>query len=67
MSRDDYPAWVCADCGERYGRREAGAATWHSGNCGVCGDTGVQVTEPRDFGHLRPGWQSLRALDLSGE
>jgi predicted amidophosphoribosyltransferase len=33
-------------------------ATWHGGECGVCGLAGM-VTEPRDFGHLTDGWQNL--------
>ena len=51
-----YPSWVCSDCGERFGRREPSNATWHDGECDVCGFTNA-VTEPRDFGHLKDGWQ----------
>lgn len=32
----DYPTWICADCGERWGRRPEGnphGATWHMGTC----------------------------------
>jgi hypothetical protein len=54
-----YPAWVCFDCGEKYGRRPVGVATWHEGTCGVCRSPGVLVTEPRDFGHL-PGRKRAR-------
>ena len=50
--RDDYPSWVCAVCGEKYGRHPAGVSTWHVGACGICGRV-TGVTEPRDFGHLR--------------
>lgn len=52
----DYPAWICGDCGKRYGRRECGIATWHSGKCDVCKRTEA-VTEPRDFGHLKDDWK----------
>ena len=54
--KSDYPAWVCGDCGDKYGRRECGIATWHEDECGICGQTAL-VTEPRDFGHLNDGWQ----------
>ncbi len=33
-----------------------GVATWHPDTCGVCGKSGVSVTEPRDFGYLENGW-----------
>ena len=49
---DNYPAWVCADCGEKYGRHPVGIATWHLDTCGICGRR-TGVTECRDFGHLR--------------
>ena len=53
----DYPAWVCADCGAKYGRRECNPhATWHPDTCGICGER-KPVTEPRDYGHLREGWE----------
>ena len=47
----NYPAWICGDCGERYGRRIPTCATWHEGDaCGWCGET-TATTEPRDFGY----------------
>jgi hypothetical protein len=52
-----YPMWVCADCAKEYGRHAIGIATWHKGTCGVCGRV-TGVTEPRDCGHLRNGWQA---------
>lgn len=55
MSAVDYPAWVCATCGERHGRRPVGCATWHPDTCGICHEVDM-VTEPRDFGHLKPSW-----------
>ena len=51
----EYPAWVCSTCGEKFGRRECGVATWHVGICGVCGIE-ASVTEPRDYGHLLGDW-----------
>jgi hypothetical protein len=51
----EYPVWICHPCGQRWGRRECGVATWHEDECGVCGKTEM-VTEPRDYGHLRDGW-----------
>lgn len=59
MSSHDYPAWVCHDCGEEYGRRNPTNATWHEGECDVCGYTNA-VTQPRDFGHLVDGWKDHR-------
>ena len=56
-SQRDYPFWICWDCGKRYGRRDCGiAATWHMGSCGVCCQV-KDVTEPRDFGHLKDDWK----------
>jgi hypothetical protein len=58
MHRSGQPAWVCESCGTEWGHKECGLATWHYGDeCGVCGDRDVPVTEPRDFGFLRAGWQ----------
>ena len=66
MSRSKpYPAWVCNDCGEKYGTWYQGGvytgpknhcSTNHYGTCNVCGKTNVSVTEPRDYGHLVKGW-----------
>lgn len=55
------PAWVCYDCGIRYGRHtlHAGVSTWHLGTCEVC-ESERPVTEPRDFGYLRL-WRRVRA------
>jgi hypothetical protein len=48
---DDYPAWICADCGSRLGRLPADhISTWHRGTCGWCGED-RDVTEPRDYGY----------------
>ena len=52
-----YPQWICSECGMTHGRRVPTIATWHGGQCDVCGSSGM-VTEPRDFGHLKPGWQT---------
>lgn len=32
---NDYPFWICRDCGDKCGRRPVGIATWHNGICGV--------------------------------
>ena len=53
--KDDYPAWVCSHCGAKYGTRIPMMATCHMGRCGVCNAMTV-VTQPRDYGHLQPGW-----------
>lgn len=52
------PEWVCAYCGETYGRRECNiSATWHVGKCDVCEDEPIPVTEPRDYGGLLDTWK----------
>lgn len=60
MSATDkyYPAWICHECGKKYGNRNhAGeASTWHYDVCGIC-KMYVPVTEPRDFWHLKKGWE----------
>jgi hypothetical protein len=54
-----FPDWLCADCGKRLGRAPAHPhATWHNDTCDVC-DTYKPVTEPRDFGHLKPNWREI--------
>ena len=53
----DCPAWVCYECGPKHGRKTPGLATWHEDQCGICGETKL-CTEPRDFGHLRSGWEA---------
>jgi hypothetical protein len=54
--KDTQPRWVCLACGKTHGKRMCGVATWHPDTCGVCGKSGVSVTEPRDFGYLENGW-----------
>jgi len=57
----DYPAWVCVDCGRKWGRRRpTHEITAHEGTCDVCGRKAI-VTEPRDFGHLVKGWETARS------
>lgn len=53
-----YPDWICHDCGVKYGKRllPDHVATFHIDKCDVCGRDTL-VTEPRDFGHLMPGWE----------
>ena len=45
LGRKPYPAWVCSDCGKKYGRRIPTCATWHIDKCGVC-DKETMVTNP---------------------
>lgn len=45
------PAWVCTDCGNKYGSHACGVATFHDDDCGICGEY-KSVTEPRDFGYI---------------
>lgn len=62
MGRKPYPDWICNDCGRAHGKRPEGnpyGATYHMGKCGICGED-REVTEPRDWGHLREGWGSLK-------
>lgn len=58
------PDWVCDDCGQKWGRWwEQGDytgpvphfATYHIDTCNVCSKT-KSVTEARDYGYLRSGW-----------
>jgi hypothetical protein len=60
----EYPAWICDPCGRKLGRfyingRYVGpamrGATYHQGQCDVCGKK-APVTEPRDYGHLISDW-----------
>lgn len=64
---DVQPDWVCNDCGQEWGRWWEGSvytgpvphcATYHESICGVCGKT-KGVTEARDYGYLRVGWQPV--------
>jgi len=52
-----YPAAICRACGEQYGDRRPKMITVYAGICGICGAR-KHVTEPRDYGHLRDGWQN---------
>lgn len=57
MGNPEYPAWICSECGEKHGRRQVNPyATWHEDTCDICGKTDL-VTEPRDYGHLKDGWE----------
>ena len=58
------PDWVCSSCGEEWGQWwDKGDytgpvphfATYHMDECSVCGKT-ASVTEARDFGYLKSGW-----------
>lgn len=56
-----YPEWICSSCGRTHGRHPPLMSTWHQGECEICG-CASEVTQPRDFGQLKPGWH-LRALE----
>jgi len=51
------PMWCCNSCGKKYGNRIPDLATYHMDYCGVCGEK-KEVTEPRDFGYLKPEWRN---------
>jgi len=55
-----YPTWICLECGDKYGNGmpDGHVCTVHNGTCGICGKD-AQVTEPRDFRHLRHGWEEM--------
>lgn len=55
----NYPTVICASCEKIWGKRECGLATWYPGKCGICSEV-TDVTQPRDFGHLRDGWDKRR-------
>ena len=55
----DQPVWVCAPCGETWGTKACGIATWHVNQCDVCGKNRA-VTEPRDYGYLKAGWSMVQ-------
>lgn len=57
-----YPGRICSDCGRKFGRRMPEAATWSMGECHLCGRSGP-VTQPRDFGNLKPGWEAAWTRD----
>jgi hypothetical protein len=62
------PEWVCTDCGTEWGSwwdentytgPEPHYATYHMNMCDVCGQW-KSVTEARDFGYLRTGWEKVK-------
>ena len=58
-----YPDWICSDCGREHGKRPDGnpyGATYHEDTCDVCGEV-TEVTEPRDYGHLKHGWNKNKS------
>lgn len=57
-NKHPYPQWICAPCGSKYGRTDCKVATWHIDTCDLCKKEDVRVTEPRDYGHLKPGWEN---------
>jgi len=70
MKPNGYPEWICDTCGHTYGQwHQKGTytgpahwcATFHVGECEVCGAKDVSVTEPRDYGGLRRPLTYLRS------
>lgn len=52
------PRTCCYDCGVRFGsRKPIDFSTYHAAFCPVCGKNKA-VTEPRDFGYLKPDWEA---------
>lgn len=50
---NEYPSWVCWDCGTKASQvkeHQGGVATYHMGICEVCKESKA-VTQPRDFGY----------------
>jgi hypothetical protein len=64
MKEQDYPVFICFDCGTRYGRGmpPGHICTVHEGVCEICGAR-ASVTEPRDFGHLCKDWRAMAKAD----
>jgi hypothetical protein len=60
-----YPVWVCSDCCAKVGAKLRGeTATWHTGDCEVCGIT-QWVTEPRDFSYPAfPGHEKRATVNM---
>lgn len=52
-AQSNYPAWICMECGDKYGKWPEGhLATFHIGDsCGWCKRDDVMVTEPRDYNY----------------
>lgn len=56
---EDYPGWICTDCGEKYGRARGTTATVHVGSpCGWCGRDDVPVSDPRGWSY--PKWRQKK-------
>jgi hypothetical protein len=62
---DANPDWVCTECGKKWGLWWLDGvysgptphfATYHVGGCNVCSKPDLIVTEARDYGYLRKGW-----------
>lgn len=62
MKDNNYPKWICDDCGIKYGKWHSKghytgpthwSPTYHFGNCDICKAENTPVTEPRDYGGLR--------------
>jgi len=65
---DEYPAWVCADCGKKHGHMAILISTYHVGSqCGWCGRMDVPVTEPRDWGYPTSPMDKKRLDELAAQ
>lgn len=62
----EYPSWVCWDCGIK-AQSDKGRIfefpTYHTGVCGVCNER-TAVTEPRGFGY--PEFEDVRCEKQEG-
>jgi hypothetical protein len=47
----EYPDWICSPCGHEHGDERPLLATYHTGECGWCGNEDIPVTSPRDYGY----------------
>jgi hypothetical protein len=50
---------VCNECGLKYGRYVVGCSSRWSGECDVCGNDKIGVTEARDYNYLSEGIKKL--------
>jgi len=62
------PSQICYDCGLKHGTRKPYSHTVWKETCDICGGVDM-VSPPRDFGHLKEGWQNERktAIDSQSE
>jgi hypothetical protein len=46
----DYPYYICADCGRKYGHVAIKVSSYYEETCGWCNEKKA-CTEPRDWGY----------------